>query len=63
MDEDQVAHHGNVTIAGGQMQCCALVIVTIIHLHIIATQHEIHLPYHKSAHSLVGACLCTDVGE
>lgn len=43
MDEHQVAHHGDVAAAGSQVQGGALVVVPIIYLHIIATQHEVHL--------------------
>lgn len=50
MDEDQVAHHGNVAIAGRQVQRRALVVVTVIHFHIIAAQHEVHL---KRTHMLL----------
>jgi len=48
MDEDQMSHHGNVATAGSQVQRCALMVVSIIHLHIIATQHEVHLHMHTS---------------
>lgn len=53
MDEDKVAHHSNVTIAGSQVQCRALVVVTIIHLHIIPAQHEVHLYKHSEARSYI----------
>lgn len=43
MNEHKVAHHGNVTITGCQMQSSSLVIVTIIHLHVIAAQHYVDL--------------------
>lgn len=43
MNEHQMAHHGNVTIAGCQMECSALMVVTIINLHIIAAQHNVDL--------------------
>ena len=43
MDEHKVANHGNVAAAGRQVQSGALVVVPVVHLYVIAAQHEVHL--------------------
>ena len=50
--EHQVAHHGNVPIGRGKVKGCTLVVVTIIHLHIPAAQHEVDL-HGKQPHILL----------
>ncbi len=41
--QHEVTNHGNVAVAGREVQRGALVVVAVVHLHIIAAQQELHL--------------------
>ena len=63
--QHEVTNHGNVAIAGRQVQCSALVVVAVVHLHIIAAQQELHLQQ-SGGHSVScvrSAELCCSAGR